>query len=147
MVKNIYVNLVVKDLNKSIKFFSALGFKFNPVFTNETAACMIIDENIYSMLVTESKFKEFTNKIISNAFKYTETLISIGLESREKVDEIANKALLAGGIIYRDTDDLGWMYQRSFEDLDGHQWELLSMNEDAMNAEIEKTANHNQINQ
>lgn len=108
---------------------------------------MIIGENIFSMLVTENKFKEFTNKKISDAFKFTETLISIDLESREKVDEMVNKALLAGGSIYRDTDDLGWMYQRSFEDLDGHQWELLYMNEDALNNEMKKKANHNVMDQ
>ena len=138
MATKIFVNLAVKDLNKSKEFFTQLGFKFNPVFTDDTAACMIIAENIFSMLLTESKFKEFTGKEISNAHKYTETLISIDLDSREKVDEMAEKAIAAGGSTYRDTDDLGWMYQRSIEDLDGHQWELIYLNEEEMKIEMGK---------
>jgi len=138
MATKIFVNLAVKDLNKSKEFFTQLGFKFNPVFTDDTAACMIIAENIFSMLLTESKFKEFTGKELSNAHKYTETLISIDLDSREKVDEMAEKAIAAGGSTYRDTDDLGWMYQRSIEDLDGHQWELIYLNEEEMKIEMGK---------
>jgi uncharacterized protein len=143
MTTKIYVNLVVKDLNKSIDFFTRLGFRFNPLFTDDTAACMIIGENIFSMLVTESKFKEFTRKKINDAHKFTETFISIELDSREKVDEMVYKAIAAGGASYFAAEDLGWMYQRSFEDLDGHQWELLFMNEEAMNREMERTSNHN----
>ena len=138
MATKIFVNLAVKDLNKSKEFFTQLGFKFNPVFTDDTAACMIIAENIFSMLLTESKFKEFTGKELSNAHKYTETLISIDLDSREKVDEMAEKAIAAGCSTYRDTDDLCWMYQRSIEDLDGHQWELIYLNEEEMKIEMGK---------
>jgi len=143
MATKIYVNLVVKNLNRSIDFFTRLGFRFHPLFTDETAACMIIGENIFSMLVSERKFKEFTRKQINDAHKFTETFISIELESREKVDEMVYKAIASGGASYLPAEDLGWMYQRSFEDLDGHQWELLFMNEDAMSREMEKTSNHN----
>ena len=143
MATKIFINLAVKDLNKSKEFFTRLGFKFNPVFSDDTAACMIIGENIFSNLLIESKFKEYTGKEISNSHKYTETLISIDLDSREKVDEMAEKAIAAGGSTYRETDDLGWMYQRSIEDLDGHQWELIYMNEVEMNKAMEKKSNHN----
>lgn len=141
MATKIFVNLAVKDLNKSMEFFTQLGFRFNPVFTNETSACMIIGENIFCMLLAESKFKEFTGKKISDAHKFIETLISIDLDSRKKVDEMVEKAIGAGGATYRETDDLGWMYQRSIEDLDGHQWELIYLDEVAMNKAMEKTTN------
>ena len=127
MAKQVFINLPVKDLKKSMDFFTKLGFTFNPQFTDDNAACMIIGENIYSMLLMEKFFKGFTKKEISNAKKTTEVLIAIDAESREKVDELIKKAVDAGGTIYRDPDDHGWMYSHSFADLDGHQWEVLYM--------------------
>jgi len=132
MSKNIFVNLPVKDLSKSMEFFTKLGFKFNPQFTDDKAACMIIGENIYAMLLLEKFFKTFTKKEISNAKKSTEVLIAVDTESREKVDEMINKAIKAGGSIYNKPQDHGWMYGHSFADLDGHQWEVLYMDEDAI---------------
>ena len=132
MSKNIFVNLPVRDLNKSMDFFSKLGFTFNPQFTDDKAACMIIGENIYAMLLLEQFFKTFTKKEISDAKKSTEVLIAIDTETREKVDEMINKAVKAGGSIYNNPQDHGWMYGHSFADLDGHQWEVLYMDEDAI---------------
>ena len=132
MSKNIFVNLPVKDLSKSMEFFTKLGFKFNPQFTDDKAACMIIGENIYAMLLLEKFFKTFTKKEISDAKKSTEVLIAVDTESREKVDEMINKAIKAGGSIYNKPQDHGWMYGHSFADLDGHQWEVLYMDEDAI---------------
>ena len=132
MSKNIFVNLPVRDLNKSMDFFSKLGFTFNPQFTDDKAACMIIGENIYAMLLLEQFLKTFTKKEISDAKKSTEVLIAIDTETREKVDEMINKAVKAGGSIYNKPQDHGWMYGHSFADLDGHQWEVLYMDEDAI---------------
>jgi len=132
MAKQIFVNLPVKDLKKSMDFFTKLGFTFNPQFTDDNAACMIIGENIYSMLLMEKFFKGFTKKEISDAKKTTEVLIAIDAESREKVDELIKKAVDAGGTIYREPDDHGWMYAHSFADLDGHQWEVLYMDTNKM---------------
>jgi len=132
MAKQIFVNLPVKDLKKSMDFFTKLGFTFNPQFTDDNAACMIIGENIYSMLLMEKFFKGFTKKEISDAKKTTEVLIAIDAESREKVDELIKKAVDAGGTIYRDPDDHEWMYSHSFADLDGHQWEVLYMDTNKM---------------
>lgn len=132
MAKQIFVNLPVKDLKKSMDFFTKLGFTFNPQFTDDNAACMIIGENIYSMLLMEKFFKGFTKKEISDAKKTTEVLIAIDANSRQEVDDIVNKAVDAGGTIYRDPDDHGWMYSHSFADLDGHQWEVLYMDTNKM---------------
>jgi len=132
MAKHIFVNLPVKDLKKSMDFFTKLGFTFNPQFTDDNAACMIIGENIYSMLLMEKFFKGFTIKEISDAKKTTEVLIAIDAESREEVDELIKKAVDAGGTIYRDPDDHGWMYSHSFADLDGHQWEVLYIDSSKM---------------
>jgi hypothetical protein len=125
----LFVNLPVKDLNKSIKFFTKLGFTFNPKFTDKNATCMIVSENIYVMLLVEKFFKRFTKKKIINAKTNTEVLIALMLTSRKKVDELVNTAIKAGGREYRKPDDYGYMYQRSFEDLDNHQWEIGYMDE------------------
>lgn len=129
MAKQIFVNLPVKDLNKSVAFFTKLGFTFNPQFTDENATCMIVGENIFTMLLVEKFFKTFTRKPISDATKSTEVLIAIDVESREKVDEMVKKAKDAGAHIYAEPQDHGWMYQHSFADLDGHQWEILYSDE------------------
>lgn len=129
MTTEIYINLPVKDLTKSIEFFSELGFKFNPQFTDKNAACMIIGENIYAMLLLEEFFKTFTKKEIADSRNATEVINAFSVESREKVEEIIEKAVRAGGIEHADPQDLGWMYSRSFEDLDGHLWEVLCIEE------------------
>jgi predicted lactoylglutathione lyase len=125
MAKQIFVNLPVKDLSRSKDFFSELGFKFNLQFTNEDAACMIISDTIFVMLLIKPFFKTFTKKEISDATKATEVILAISVESKEKVDELVNKALAAGGGISNSKQDDGWMYSWSFQDLDGHLWEVL----------------------
>jgi predicted lactoylglutathione lyase len=132
MAKQIFINLPVKDLKKSMLFFEKLGFSFNMQFTDDSAACLMIGENIYAMLLLEKFFKTFTNKEIADAKKLTEVLIAIDVESREEVDEMIRKAVDAGGATYRNPQDHGWMYGHSFADLDGHQWEILYMDESQM---------------
>ncbi len=124
MVKNIFINLPVKDLTKSEKFFSQLGFTFNPQFSDDNAKCLVLGDNIFAMLLKEEFFKTFTKREIVDAHKQTEVLICIDAPSKEKVVELADKAKKAGGTIYADPMDHGWMYQHSFADLDGHQWEV-----------------------
>jgi predicted lactoylglutathione lyase len=132
MATKIFVNLPVKNLNQSVTFFTKLGFSFNPQFTDEKATCMIVGENIFAMLLVESFFKTFTKKEIANAHKSTEVLLAIDAGSRDEVKDMVSKALAAGGSTYMDPQDHGWMYQHSFADLDGHQWEILFMDESAM---------------
>ena len=131
MAKQIFVNLPVKDLNKTVEFFTKLGFRFNPQFTDDNATCMIVSDNIFVMLLVEKFFKTFTKKEICDAKKSTEVLIALSVESRKKVDEMINIALEAGGIEPRKPQDHGWMYGRSFEDINGHQWEIIYMDESA----------------
>jgi len=127
MSTKIFVNLPVKDLGKSIDFFTALGFSFNPQFTDENAGCLVISDDIYAMLLVESFFKSFTKKDIADATKTTEAIVALGVESRERVDELVDKALAAGGLPSNDTNDQGFMYGRSFQDPDGHLWEVFYM--------------------
>ncbi|MGP4041804.1 VOC family protein [Gracilibacillus sp. D59] len=127
---NIFVNLPIKNLKKSVEFFSALGFEFNPQFTDETTTCMIVNDNIFVMLLEENRFKDFTQKEIVNATKATEVLVALSAESREQVDELVNKAIEAGGSHANEKQDHGFMYGWSFQDLDGHIWELIYMDED-----------------
>ena len=124
MVKEIYVNLPVKDLNRTIEFFTKLGFTFNPQFTNENATCMIIGPNIYAMLLIEEFFQTFTKKPISDATKSIEVIQALSLDSRQEVDDMVAKAIQAGGTAPNETQDHGWMYSHGFEDLDGHFWEV-----------------------
>lgn len=132
MARQIFVNLPVKDLDKTMGFFKKLGFSFNPQFTDENAACLIIGDNIYAMLLVEKFFKSFTSKEISNAHHNTEVINAISVDSREKVDEMIERAIEAGGKEPREPQEHGWMYGRSFEDLDGHQWEVFWMDESKM---------------
>jgi predicted lactoylglutathione lyase len=127
MVKNIFVNIPVTDLTKSMDFFKKLGFTFNSQFTDETAASMVLSEHIFVMLLTYDKFKQFTNKQIADANTTTEVLIAIDADSREEVDSLVKKAVEAGGSLYAESQDYGWMYSHSFADLDGHQWEVVWM--------------------
>ncbi|MDD5055098.1 MAG: hypothetical protein PHZ00_02405 [Candidatus Peribacteraceae bacterium] len=127
MVTDIYVNLPVKNLTKTKTFFSALGFTFNKQFTDEYAACMIMGEHFYAMLLTEKFFKTFTKRMIADASDVTEVINALSVGSRKAVDELAHKAVAAGGNIHRKPDDHGWMYSQSIEDLDGHLWEFFWM--------------------
>ena len=139
MTKQIFVNLPVKDLNKTIEFFAKLGFTFNPQFTDENAACMIIGENIFAMLLVENFFKNFIpTKKICDAKKNTEVLVALSSQSRKKVDEMIDKAIAAGGSEYRNAEDYGWMYGRSFEDINGHIWEIGYMDESKMPEEMKR---------
>lgn len=127
MSTKIFVNLPVKDLQRSIDFFTQLGFEFNPQFTDENATCMIIGEDSFVMLLVESFFKTFTKKDVCDATSHTETIIALSAESRDGVDELADKALAAGGQPSNESMDQGGMYGRSFQDLDGHIWEVMYM--------------------
>ena len=127
MATQIFVNLPVKDLPRSVAFFTSLGFKFNPEFTDENATCMIVGENIFVMLLVEGFFKTFTKKEICDATKSTEVLVCLSCESRAEVDELVAKAVAAGATTPNDAKDYGFMYQHGFQDLDGHLWELVSM--------------------
>ncbi|HWI93914.1 MAG TPA: VOC family protein [Flavisolibacter sp.] len=128
MSTKIFVNLPVKDLEKSKDFFSKLGYSFNQQFTDEKAASLVISEHIYAMLITEPFFKTFIpNKEIADTAKTKEVLIALSTESKQAVDDLANKAIAAGGRQFREPEDHGFMYARSFEDLDGHVWEVIWM--------------------
>lgn len=127
MVKQIFVNLPVKDLKRSVDFFTALGFTFNPQFTDENATCMIVGENIFVMLLVEPFFKGFISTEIIDAHRQTEVLIAINLEDRAAVDAMIDKVRAAGGTPQGEPKDYGFMYQHSFKDLDGHHWEPFVM--------------------
>jgi predicted lactoylglutathione lyase len=122
-----FVNLPVSDLEKSKAFFGKLGYTFNPQFTDENAACMVISEDIYTMLLMEKYFKSFTPKAIADAKSSTESITALSVASREEVDRIVNTAFSAGGRRYTEPKDHGFMYQWGFEDLDGHIWEYFWM--------------------
>jgi predicted lactoylglutathione lyase len=134
----IFLNLPAKDLNKTIEFFTKLGFKFNPQFTDENATCMIVGEDIFVMLLVEKFFKTFTKKEICDTSKNTEMIVALSVEGREKVDQMINKAIEAGGRESREPQDHGWMYGRSFEDINGHIWEIIYMDESALKNDDEK---------
>lgn len=128
MATSIFVNLPVKDLPKSVEFFTRLGYKFNAQFTDENAACMVISETIFAMLITETYFKTFTPKTIADATKTTEVLVALSCESADEVKQICAKAFAAGAKPYADAKDHGFMLQWGFQDLDGHIWEYVWMN-------------------
>jgi len=127
MNQQIYINLPVRDLPRSKAFFGALGYSFNPQFTNEQGACMVISEDIYVMLLTEPFCQTFTNKPLADARKTTEVLLCLSCQSRDEVDTQVKKAWAAGGTVPRTAVDHGFMYQHGFEDPDGHVWELAYM--------------------
>lgn len=127
MATQVFINLPVSDLGRSMEFFSKLGYTFNEQFTDDKAACMVISEHIYTMLLREEFFKTFTNKTVTDARKSTESIIALSAENREQVDDIVDRALLAGGTSPMPVQDHGWMYGRGFTDLDGHMWEVIYM--------------------
>ena len=132
MATKIFVNLPVRDLPKSMAFFAALGYSFNKQYTDETAACLVISEDIYAMLLTHAKFGEFTPKAICDATTTTEVLVCLSCDSRGLVDEIVGKAVAAGGTTYKAPMDYGFMYGHGFQDLDGHIWEYMWMDPNAV---------------
>lgn len=132
MINQIFVNLPVRNLKKTREFFTKLGFMFNPKFSDENAVCMIISNDAFAMLLVEKFFKTFTKKQISDAKKSTEVMVALSVGSRGEVDEMMSKVVMAGGKEARAPEDLGYMYGRAFEDLDGHIWEVFHMDESQM---------------
>jgi predicted lactoylglutathione lyase len=127
MATQIFVNLPVKNLKASMEFFTKLGFTFNAQFTGDDAACLVIGENIYAMLLPEARFRTFTPNAICDTNRFTEVLLGVSAESRAKVDEIVRNAVRGGGMIYKEPEDRGFMYGHGFQDLDGHIWEVFTM--------------------
>jgi predicted lactoylglutathione lyase len=125
--RKMFVNLAVRDLKRAKGFFSALGFDFNPKFTDDKAACMVISDEGYVMLLAEPFFKTFTTRAVCDTSRQTEALLALSCESRTEVDELVKKAIAAGGRDAMPAQDQGFMYGRSFYDLDGHHWEVLWM--------------------
>jgi len=132
MPRKIFINLPVKDLDRSVEFFTALGFGFNPQFTDANATCMIVSDEIFVMLLVQPFFQGFTNKPLSDAHQQTEVLLALSLDNREEVDAFVAKAVAAGGTVTQPARDYGFMYQQSVADLDGHQWEPFFMAPDAV---------------
>lgn len=132
MSRKIFVNLPVRDLQRSMAFFKGLGFTFNPKFTDDNAACMVVNEEAFVMLLVESYFKTFTTKEPCTTSSHVEALLAYSCDSRADVDAVVEKALAAGGKEHLKAKDYGFMYQRSFEDLDGHCWEVVWMNPKAV---------------
>ncbi|MFI9624627.1 VOC family protein [Streptomyces sp. NPDC052042] len=135
MSQLIFVNLPVKNLETAKTFFGKLGYSCNPQFTDEHTACVVISDSIFVMLLTESRFKDFTKKGIADASATTEVILALSAESREKVDEIADTALASGGSPANEPMDFGHMYGRSFQDPDGHIWEVMWMDPAAIGAQ------------
>ncbi len=128
----IFVNLAVKDLGRAVDFFTGLGFSFDPRFTDESATCMIVSDQAFVMLLVEDRFRDFTKNELADPSTHTEAILAVSAESREGVDEFANKALATGGRPASDPIDMGFMYSRSFDDPDGHQWEVVWMDPGAV---------------
>ena len=127
MNRKIFVNLPVGDLQKSIAFFTELGFGFNAEFTDATAACMVVSGDIFVMLLTREKFATFTPRAICDAKQSTEVLLCLSCETRNEVDTMVRNAVAAGGATHREPQDHGFMYEHSFQDPDGHIWEVVHM--------------------
>ncbi|GAA3295429.1 VOC family protein [Streptomyces cinereospinus] len=123
----IFVNLPVNDLDAAKRFFTELGYSINAQFSDETAASVVISDTIVAMLLTREKYGQFTKKEIADATKTSEVLLCLSAESREKVDELVDRAIAAGGTASGETQDHGFMYGRAFDDLDGHTWEVVWM--------------------
>ena len=127
MARKIFINLPVKDLKRSLDFFGALGFTFNAQFTDDKAACMVVSEEAFVMLLTTSYFETFTRKPVSDASTQTEVLVAFSADSRAEVDSVMDRALATGGQVAKEPQDHGFMYVRSFFDPDGHHWEVMWM--------------------
>jgi len=127
MSLQIFINLPVKDLKKSMAFFAALGYSHNPTYTGDDSACIVLSEQIYVMLLSEKFFGTFTDKAICDTRTHVEGWNVLSMDSRAKVDELTAKAVAAGGREPRAAKDYGFMYSRAIEDLDGHTWVLMHM--------------------
>ena len=127
--QSLYLNLPISDLASSTAFFTALGFGFNPKFSGEHAACLVINQHINVMLLTRSFFAGFTPKPVTDAHASTPAFMSLSVANRAEVDDLMQKALAAGGVEHSPAKDHGFMYQRGFFDLDGHAWEIFYLNE------------------
>ena len=127
MSRQIFINLPVADLPKSLAFFKALGFSHNPQFSDDAGACIIVSDTILVMLLTHARFRDFTPKAICDTNKAAEVLLTLSCESREQVDGLVAKALAAGGSTYDKPEDFGFMYTHSFVDPDGHGWGVLHL--------------------
>jgi predicted lactoylglutathione lyase len=136
MKTKIFLNLAVKDLNRAISFFNELGFSTNPKFTNDKGACIVISESIFIMLLVKEFYQTFTKKQICDSTTTSEALMALSVETREQVDEMMEKAIKAGGTDYQQSQDYGWMYQRTFLDVDGHHWEVFFMDESQIPANM-----------
>ena len=132
-VRGMYLNIATKDLDRAKKFFSTLGFNINPQFSDDTAASIEFGAGFVAMLLTEPKMKQFTTRGIADTKTTIEYLMSMQLESRDEVENLFGKVLIAGGRETRPAEDFGWMYLRSFYDLDGHAWEIFYIDEGASN--------------
>lgn len=129
--RKIFVNLPVQDLDKSVAFFTELGFTFNPQFTDDQATCMILSDEAFVMLLVASRFKDFIKKDICDSTSHAEAIFALSADSKAEVDDMVEKALAAGGAPSNDKMDLGFMYGWSFQDLDGHLWEVMYMDPNA----------------
>lgn len=129
MATQVFINLPVKDLKKSMTYYEGIGFANNPKFTDHTAACMVMNNSVFVMLLTYDKFKQFTTKAIIDATKTAGVINAISLESFEEVDAFVERAKKVGGREYAEAKDYGFMRQRSIEDPDGHNWEVFYMDE------------------
>jgi hypothetical protein len=136
MIRQIFVNLPIRDMARSQAFFKALGFTFNPRFTNEQGACLEIAENICAMVLVEPFFQGFTSKSVSNAHQSTEVLVALSCDSRAEVEKLVRKAVAAGATTPIEPKDYGFMYQHGFADLDGHQWDVFHMDESTAPAQM-----------
>ena len=135
--RKIFVNLAVADLQRSMEFFAALGFEFNPQFTDHNAACMIVNDDAFVMLLAQPFFKTFTKRAVCDTTQQTEGLFALSCDNRAEVDEMVRKAIAAGGTHAMEPQDHGFMYGWSFYDLDGHHWELVWMNPAVIAGEIQ----------
>lgn len=134
MSTQIFVNLPVKSLHRSTAFFKQLGYSFDPKFTDENATCMIVGDDIFVMLLVEPFFQTFTSKPIIDAYKGTEAIVCVSVDSRAKVDSLVDKAIAAGASASGGSKDFGFMYGRGYQDLDGHLWEVIHMDPNAPGA-------------
>jgi predicted lactoylglutathione lyase len=132
MARMLFVNIAVKDLDASVAFFTELGFAFDPQFTDESASRMIVNDDTSFMLLVEGRFKEFTKKEIVDSHTHTEAIFALSAGSRQEVDDLVGKAIAAGGSPANDKQDHGFMYVWSFQDLDGHTWEVVWMDPQGM---------------
>jgi uncharacterized protein len=132
MSRMIFVNLPVQDLTKSVEFFSALGFEFNQQFTDDNATCMVVSEHACVMLLVRPFFATFTTKDVADSATTTGAVVALSAASREEVDALADKALELGGRMIKEPQDEGYMYGRSFYDIDGHAWEIMWMDPGAL---------------